>query len=47
VRSGVAWAALKQGKTAEAAKAFRELLEVAPKQPYAAEGLKLALDSKK
>jgi tetratricopeptide (TPR) repeat protein len=47
VRSGIAWSLLKQGKGAEATKAFQELLNVAPRQPFAYDGLKAAGELKK
>lgn len=40
VRSGLGWALLKSGKAAEAATEFRAVLEVAPKNALALDGLK-------
>ncbi len=42
VRAGLGWARLKGGKAAEAAAAFRAVLDVAPRNALAAEGLKAA-----
>ncbi|MFT3767455.1 MAG: tetratricopeptide repeat protein [Minicystis sp.] len=42
VRAGLGWALLKSGKAAEAASEFRTVLEVAPKNALALDGLKAA-----
>jgi len=42
VRGGLGWALLKGGKAAEAASEFRAVLEIAPKNALAADGLKAA-----
>jgi tetratricopeptide (TPR) repeat protein len=42
VRSGLGWSLLKSGKAAEAAAEFRAVLEIAPKNALAGEGLKAA-----
>ena len=41
VRSGLAWALLKAGKTQEAAKEFRDLLAISPRLTMARQGLQL------
>jgi tetratricopeptide (TPR) repeat protein len=43
VRSGLGWSLLKQGKTAEAAREFRELLAVSPRHALGRQGLDAAL----
>jgi Flp pilus assembly protein TadD len=42
VRSGVGWSLLKMGKKADAAIAFASIVDVAPKNALALDGLKLA-----
>jgi tetratricopeptide (TPR) repeat protein len=42
VRSGLGWSLLKQGKSAEAAREFRELLSISPRHALAREGLQAA-----
>ncbi len=42
VRAGLGWACLKSGKAADAAREFREVLEIAPKNTLALDGLKAA-----
>ncbi|MFO0763153.1 MAG: tetratricopeptide repeat protein, partial [Byssovorax sp.] len=42
VRAGLGWALLKSGKAADAAKEFREVLEIAPKNALSLDGLKAA-----
>jgi tetratricopeptide (TPR) repeat protein len=42
VRAGLGWARLKEGKAAEAATTFRAVLDVAPRNALAADGLKAA-----
>ncbi len=39
IRTGLGWALLKQGKGADAAREFEQVLKVAPKQASAREGL--------
>ncbi|MFO0576000.1 MAG: tetratricopeptide repeat protein [Polyangia bacterium] len=43
VRSGLGWSLLKQGKTADAAREFRELLSVSPRHALGRQGLDAAL----
>lgn len=42
VRSGLGWSLLKQGKSADAVREFRELLQVQPKHPLGKQGLEVA-----
>jgi tetratricopeptide (TPR) repeat protein len=42
VKSGIGWSLLKQGKTAEARRVFVAILEVAPKNALALDGLRFA-----